>query len=230
MAAAGALQFLRDGVLAEVSIALVGAPGSGPATASVLAGRCAQLGASVSACELRVGREGLDDAAAAEQLERTLRGGEIDVLIVDAAALFAFAAAEPSDAAAAGPAADGVRTAPLSACLEACWSATHAVVNGCFLPRGRGGRIIYLAPAPAGAEIAGAERAGAEHGDAARAGLENLARTLSIEWARHGITAVAVAPGRATSAEELAELSAYLASPAGRYFSGCLLDLRGPRR
>ena len=65
------------------------------------------------------------------------------------------------------------------------------------------------------------------YADAARAGLENLARTLSIEWARYGITTVAIAPGEKTAASEVAALIAYLASPAGAYFSGCLLDLRG---
>ncbi len=82
----------------------------------------------------------------------------------------------------------------------------------------KAGRIVYLAPAPdAGAPA-----------PAACAGLENLARTLSIEWARHGITTVTVAPGVRTTAGEVAALTAYLASPAGAYFSGCLLDLRGP--
>jgi NAD(P)-dependent dehydrogenase (short-subunit alcohol dehydrogenase family) len=88
------------------------------------------------------------------------------------------------------------------------------------MPQAGGGRLVYLAPPSSVA---------AEHADAARAGLENLARTLSIEWARHGVTAVAIAPGEA-SAAEIAALSAYLASPAGAYFSGCLLDLRGPAR
>ena len=55
------------------------------------------------------------------------------------------------------------------------------------------------------------------------------ARTLSIEWARYGITVVAVAPGAETTREEVAALCAWLASPAGAYFSGCLLDLAGPR-
>ncbi len=68
--------------------------------------------------------------------------------------------------------------------------------------------------------------AAGEHAGAARAGLENLARTLSIEWARYSITAVAVAPGAATAADEVGALVAYLASPAGAYFSGCLLDMR----
>jgi citronellol/citronellal dehydrogenase len=91
-------------------------------------------------------------------------------------------------------------------------------VNVALLPEGAGGRIVYLAPA----------RASHEHADAARAGLENLARTLSIEWARYAITAVSIMPGRATSAGEVSSLVAYLASPAGAYFSGCRLDLGGP--
>ena len=53
------------------------------------------------------------------------------------------------------------------------------------------------------------------------AALENLARTLSVEWARYGIRTTAVLPGDGASDEELATLVAYLASPAGDYFSGC---------
>lgn len=110
----------------------------------------------------------------------------------------------------------------LSGCLASAWQATHAIVNRAFLaaPEGEpaGGRIVYLAPRPG----AGPEA------DAARAGLENLARTLSIEWARHSITTVTIAPSDATTPGEAAGLAAYLASPAGAYFSGCQLDLRGP--
>jgi NAD(P)-dependent dehydrogenase (short-subunit alcohol dehydrogenase family) len=135
--------------------------------------------------------------------------GSLDLLVVDGAGLFAQG---------------GLRT-----CLDATWNVTRAVVNLAFLGAepsssdrpGSGSaprRIVYLAPA---------SDAG-EHAGAARAGLENLARTLSIEWARHGITLVTIAPGEATAAGEVAALVAYLASPAGAYFSGCLLDLRGP--
>jgi hypothetical protein len=74
--------------------------------------------------------------------------------------------------------------------------------------------IVLLAPPP-----------GDAHAEAARAGLESMARTLSIEWARRGIRAVAIHPGATTPAEEVAELVAFLASPAGAYFSGCLFDL-----
>jgi len=124
--------------------------------------------------------------------------GGIDMLVVDGAGLFV---------------AEG-----LHGCLVGAWDATRAVVNGAFLHGGRGGRIVYLAPSPAAGPQA----------DAARAGLENLGRTLSTEWARYGITVATIAPGDATPAGEVAALCAYLASPAGAYFSGCLLDLRGP--
>ena len=74
--------------------------------------------------------------------------------------------------------------------------------------------IVLIAPPP-----------GVAHAVAARAGLENMARTLSIEWARRGIRPVAIAPGRTTSPAEIAELVAFLASPAGAYYSGCRFDL-----
>lgn len=125
----------------------------------------------------------------------------VDVLVVDAASRFEHASAP---------------RAALRECLDYAWEASHAVANAAFIGAARPGRIVYLAPPP-----------GAEHADAARAGLENLARTLSIEWARHGVSTVAIAPGAATPAGDVAALCAYLASPAGEYFSGCLLDLRG---
>jgi citronellol/citronellal dehydrogenase len=103
--------------------------------------------------------------------------------------------------------------------LEASWRVTQAFANAAFIERGTSGRIVYIAPTP---------DAGI-HADAARAGLENLARTLSIEWARYRIAPVTIAPASGTSADQIAALCAYLASPAGDYFSGCLLDLRGPR-
>jgi hypothetical protein len=90
------------------------------------------------------------------------------------------------------------------------------VVNLAFLA-GDGGRIVYLAPSAADGEFS----------DAAGAALENLIRTLSVEWARHDVTAVTIVPGAQSTANEVAGLVAYLASPAGAYFSGCRLDLGG---
>ncbi|MGA8365548.1 MAG: SDR family NAD(P)-dependent oxidoreductase, partial [Solirubrobacteraceae bacterium] len=127
----------------------------------------------------------------------TAESGGLDTLVVDGAASFA--------------------SGGLHACLESAWNATRAAVNHAILPAARGGQVVYLAPPPGAGKQA----------DAARAGLENLARTLSVEWARHEITVVTIALGDTTAAGEVAALTAYLASPAGAYFSGCLLDLRG---
>jgi hypothetical protein len=74
---------------------------------------------------------------------------------------------------------------------------------------------LFLAPRPDAGEYA----------DAARAAFENLARTLSIEWARFGVTAVAIWPGAATTDGELAALISFLLSDAGGYFTGCRFQL-----
>src|SRR6185436_9179829 len=104
----------------------------------------------------------------------------------------------------------------LRAALDLAWITVRAVANAAFLPEARGGRIALIAPAPDDADPSSA---------GVRAATENLARTLSIEWARHGVTTVAIAPGPATTDAELAALAAFLASPAGAYFSGCRLAL-----
>jgi NAD(P)-dependent dehydrogenase (short-subunit alcohol dehydrogenase family) len=205
---------LRPGLLEGVSVLLAGAHGPAerdhPAGAAVHAA-CAALGASVSA---RLGASqlapGSDDVASEREVERVLaERGSLELLVLDGAGLFAYALGSSR----AGE--DERASAALRACLAGAWSVTRAVMNGAFLAQGHG-RVLYIAPS---------SRAG-EHADGARAGLENLARTLSVEWARHAVTLVAIAPGAASSADEVAALTAYLASPAGAYFSGCELQLR----
>ena len=87
----------------------------------------------------------------------------------------------------------GLRTA-----ADGCFAA-RAIVNAAFIPAQRG-KVVLLAPADA----------------ATAAALENTARTLSIEWARHGIVITCVHERAATDA-----LVAFLCSPAGDYHSGC---------
>jgi NAD(P)-dependent dehydrogenase (short-subunit alcohol dehydrogenase family) len=128
--------------------------------------------------------------------------GRVDVLVCDAAAPFA--------------AAGGGLTA-LRGTLDGAWNAVRAVTNAALRPAG-GGKLVLLAPPPGAGEHAGA----------LAAALENLARTLSVEWARYGIRPTAVLPSDATTQAELALLAAYLASPAGDYFSGCAFRLGLP--
>jgi NAD(P)-dependent dehydrogenase (short-subunit alcohol dehydrogenase family) len=101
--------------------------------------------------------------------------------------------------------ADGARAA-----LDGAWDAIRAHM---LPPEHEPGLIVLLPPPRDGA-----------HAEAARAGLENLARTLSIEWARYAIRPVTIHQGADPHAT--AELVAFLASSAGAYYAGCAFTLR----
>lgn len=215
---------LRPGLLAGVSIVV--ARDAGPAAQKLRAGltstvraACTKLGARVFDCALAAtGDVEADDAATAQAVAQALTElGEVSLLLVDSASAFVSERGRDGTGAEQPPG-PGTGAAGLVGALEASWRVTQAVANAAFIERGAPGRIVYIAPPP---------DAGT-HANAARAGLENLARTLSIEWARYGIMPLAISPGTGTSAAEIAALTGYLASPAGDYFSGCLLDLRGP--
>lgn len=93
---------------------------------------------------------------------------------------------------------------------------------------------------------------GMAHTGAARAGVENLTRTLSVEWAAFDIRVNAVAPGivrssgtaqypaelvemsrsrtpqkRAATVEEIAHSIVYLVSPAATFVTGAILRIDG---
>jgi NAD(P)-dependent dehydrogenase (short-subunit alcohol dehydrogenase family) len=202
-----AAEVLRPGLLEGVSLLVAGAAEPAASFGDAVREACTEMGGRVQMCVPDVADEAVvDEMVTAIVVE----SGSLDLLVVDGAGLFTHETADSADARAA-----------LRTCLDVTRNVTRAVVNHAFLPAERSSptrRIVYLAPAPDAGQYA----------DAARAGLENLARTLSIEWARHEITVVTIAPGKATTAGEVAALTAYLASPAGAYFSGCLLDLCGP--
>lgn len=195
-------ELLRPGLLAGVSVVLAGSDGWGAGgdggLASAIEAALRGLGAEVHPCELLCSGEPEADDARVRDALAAALGAPDGVQALVVDASRIAAAAGGSDALIAG--------------LEASWRVTRAVAGPAFV-EGGGGRIVYVAPPGA---------------EAARAGLENLARTLSIEWARHGVTAVSIAPGERTSASSLAGVVAYLLSPAGAYFSGTELDLRGP--
>jgi NAD(P)-dependent dehydrogenase (short-subunit alcohol dehydrogenase family) len=206
-------------LLVGVSVLVAGAGeerGHGALAPAVL-DACGALGAQIASCEILT--EGDHQPVEEEKLAQVFAGalGEepaLDLLAVDAAGVFAAAQAHEED-----------EQAALGVCMAACWGATRAAANVGFLAREPpAGRIVYLAPHARAGSLA----------PAVGAGLENLARTLSIEWARHQITPVAILPGAgqategaASLAREAAALTAYLASPAGAYFSGCALELGG---
>jgi NAD(P)-dependent dehydrogenase (short-subunit alcohol dehydrogenase family) len=131
--------------------------------------------------------------------------------------------------------------------LIGTWLMTHAVATKAMIPQG-GGKVISVTLSPHNGLPAMA------HSSAARAGVENLMRVLSIEWARFNIKTTSLASGhfrtdalkkypepvqagvartvplqRLGEAEEQAWLIAFLASPAGDYFSGTTLTLDGAR-
>jgi NAD(P)-dependent dehydrogenase (short-subunit alcohol dehydrogenase family) len=127
------------------------------------------------------------------------RAAPLHALVFDAAAAFG-----------------GAGQMGLSDALEQAWVAVRGVATGALIPS-EGGKVVMIAPRPSDGLFAAA----------ARAGLENLARTLSVEWARYGVSAVAIAPGARTEEDDLAELVCFLVSPAGEYLSGCVFELGG---
>ncbi|HEX8122269.1 MAG TPA: hypothetical protein VF549_13490 [Solirubrobacteraceae bacterium] len=161
-----------------------------------------------------------------EAIGATLRelGAQVRQLVVasdedappEAAGLHALVYDAATPFAATDGAADEL--APLRAAADGAWIATRAVANAAWIQPGEpGGKVIFVAPRPGDGA----------HAEAARAALENLARTLSIEWSRYGIRTTTITPGAETADDAVAGGVAYLVSPAGDYYSGARLDLGG---
>lgn len=122
--------------------------------------------------------------------------------------------------------------------LLGTWNMTHAIANAAFIPQKRG-RIVNIT-----AQVARGFP-GMAHTGAARAGVENLTKSLAIEWAQFGVRVNAVAPGvietsgtaqyppellvnaraatplkRLGSPEEVSHLVVYLASTFADFITG----------
>ncbi|MCA9626112.1 MAG: SDR family oxidoreductase [Myxococcales bacterium] len=72
--------------------------------------------------------------------------------------------------------------------LIGLFSMTHAVANGAMIPAKRGRIVNVIADIYRGFP-------GMVHTGAARAGVDNMTKTLAVEWAHHGIRVNACAPG-----------------------------------
>jgi citronellol/citronellal dehydrogenase len=250
-------QLFRDGLLDGQTIVVSGA-GSGLGRETAL--ELARLGATVVGCGRRAEplaataelaaalpgtfeHESLDirEEEAVEQFFDALleRHGGLDVLVNNAGGQF-LAPAESITP-------KGFRTV-VELNVTGTWLMSHAAATKAFIPQRRG-KILSVTLSPHNG------MPGMVHSGAARAAVENMMRTLAIEWSRFGITTCALAAGqfatetlltkyppavvenlahsvptgRLGRSEEMAWLVAYLASPAGDFYSGTTITIDGAR-
>ncbi|MEK6328376.1 MAG: SDR family oxidoreductase [Actinomycetota bacterium] len=254
---ASSSQIFRPGLL-EGQICAVSGAGTGLGRATSL--ELAALGATVIGCGRRA--EPLEDtvrtiqdaggAAEAEPMDIrdpdaveglfdgiVERHGRLDVLVNNAGGQFLSPAESISP--------KGFRTV-IELNVQGTWQMTHAAATKAFIPQ-RSGKVISITLSPHHG------MPGMAHSGAARAAVENMMRTLSIEWARFNVKLCAVAAGqfdtevlrtkypkevaenvvrtvpaqRLGKPEEMAWLIAYLASPGGDFLSGCVITIDGAR-
>jgi citronellol/citronellal dehydrogenase len=254
---AAASRIFAPGLL-EGQVCVVSGAGSGLGRATAL--ELARLGAQVVGCGRRAEPLGETAEAAtglaggfahetvdirvAEAVDAFVDGvverhGRIDLLVNNAGGQFMSPAETISP--------KGFRTV-IELNVQGTWQMTHAVATKALIPQ-RGGKVVSVTLSPHHG------MPGMVHSGAARAAVENMMRTLAVEWSRFGIRLVAVAPGqfdtetlrtkypkvivdnvagtvplgRLGTEEEMAWLIAYLASPAGDFYSGCVITLDGAR-
>ena len=164
------------------------------------------------------------------------RFGTVDVLVNNAGGQFVAPAEEISD--------NGWRAVE-RVTVDATWTVTRTVAERAMIP-GRGGLIVFIGFSPRRGTP------GMAHAAAGRAAVENLAAGLALEWSRHRIRSVCVAPGSIRSegldgydpelvagwersiplgrlgrAEEVASVIAFLASAGGAYITGTTIVVDG---
>jgi citronellol/citronellal dehydrogenase len=243
-----------DGLFANEVVLITG---GGTGIGLVSATEMGLLGAKVAICGRRpeplreavkeLGSQGIDvfgapcDIRESEVIDGFIdavleRFGRIDVLVNNAGGQFPTTAESLS--------AKGFH-AVIRNNLVGTWAMTHAVANKAMIPQKRG-RIVNV--------IANIVRGfpGMVHTGAARAGVDNMTKTLAVEWAVHGIRANSVAPGvivtsgtkqyppelldsaenanplhRLGTAEEVSHLITYLASRYADFITGQTVYIDG---
>ena len=242
-----------DANAGRVALVTGGGTGIGRATALELAGS----GARVAVCGRRaeplarvreeIERAGGECLALAADLREPMdvervvdtaleRFGALDVLVNNAGGQFTAPAEEISD---------GGWRAVARVTVDAVWSVTRAVATRAMIPGG-GGLIVFVGFSP----LRGIP--GFAHAAAGRAAVANLASGLALEWSRHRIRSVCVAPGtilteglegyapdaierwtravplgRLGRPEEVASVIAFLASAGGAYVTGTTIAVDG---
>ncbi|HSS33238.1 MAG TPA: SDR family oxidoreductase [Solirubrobacterales bacterium] len=250
-------QVFRDGLL-DGLVCVVSGAGSGFGRETAL--ELARLGAVVVGCGRRA-----EPLAATAELAADLPGtfehepldireeeavgrffdgllerhGRLDVLVNNAGGQFLSPAESIS--------AKGFRTV-IELNVLGTWLMTHAAATKAFIPQ-KSGKVMSVTLSPHNGMPA------MVHSGAARAAVENMMRTLAVEWSRFQIKTCSLAAGqfatetlltkyprevvenversiplgRTGRAEEMAWMIAYLASPAGDFISGTTITIDGAR-
>ncbi|MCX8112097.1 MAG: SDR family oxidoreductase [Bacteroidia bacterium] len=132
--------------------------------------------------------------------------------------------------------------------LQGTWNVTYTLANRFFIPSQSGAILNIIANIYRGFP-------GMMHTGAARAGVDNMTKTLAVEWSRYGIRVNAVAPGiiassgleqypeslkqglaeaiplkRLGKVEEVAYLVVFLVSPMAAYITGETIYIDGGQR
>lgn len=218
-----------------LGLAIAGSLGRRGARLALASRSEAHLAASTHVCDVR-------DVHAVRRLVRTLEEehGGVDILINNAAGNFVRPAEELPEKAFAN-----VVDIVLNGTFNASRAAGRAMIEA-----GRSGVILNVV-----ATYAWTGGPGTIHSACAKAGVLAMTRTLAVEWARHGIRVVAVAPGpfdsrgaadrlwpsedlearvragiplaRFATREEVAEACAFLVSDAASYVTGECLTIDG---
>jgi len=197
-------------------------------------GLCAEGRCTAEVCDVR------EEDQVATLVDTVLeRHGKIDTLLNNAGGQYLTPAEDINP--------KGFRTV-MRLNVEGTWLMTHTAVTRAMIPAG-GGKVINVTLSPHHG------LPGMAHSSAARAAVENLTRVLSIEWARFNIRLTALAAGhfatetlrtkypqavvdnvaasvplgRLGTEEEFGWQVAFLASPAGDYYSGAILTIDGAR-
>lgn len=167
------------------------------------------------------------------------RHGRLDILVNNAGGQFPMMAESISE---------NGWNAVINNNLNGTFFVTKEMANTFFIPQKSGTIVNIIADIFRGFP-------GMAHTGAARAGVENLTKTLAVEWARHNIRINAVAPGiihttgldqypqelvqgiekhipmkRLGTSEEVAYATLFLASPMASFTTGETIYVDGGRR
>ncbi len=182
-------------------------------------------------------RQSAQIAALAERIKT--EAGQLDILVNNAGGQFLSLAEDMSEKG---------WNAVINNNLNGTWYMTQQMFHTFFQPQESGSIINIIVNIYRGVP-------GMAHTGAARAGVDNLTKSLAVEWSKYGIRVNAIAPGIIKSSgleqypaelmqgmadqiplkelgetEDVAWLALFLAAPTGRYITGETIYVDGGQR